>query len=111
MKRLLAVLTAGLLIGACGPSPQNDPIYQALVANPPTQVPAELIPRLRSDRPACEVFNQNKLNQYMTCWWPRGIPKSSAYLAYYRPNPVSPPHPSKLISSGGRPITEHVPFS
>lgn len=109
MKRLLAALTSGLLIGACGPSTQNDPIYQQLKANPPTTIPAKFLPDLRRGQFKCEVFNEGRANQYMTCWFPRGAP-SAAYLSYFGPSPIDPPHPSKLISSGGDPITEFIPF-
>lgn len=97
---LLAVLLA-----ACSPSAENDPIYRALLENRPTEVPARHMARLRRGLASCDIFNQGKLTQYMTCWWPGGRPVSGAGLYYYPPNPLSPPHPSKLIVPGGPKVT------
>lgn len=102
---LLGALTA------CGPSLSNDPIYAALKANPPTTIPAQFLPKLRQGRFACEVFNEGKGNQYMTCWWPSGKPVRSATLSYYGPTPISPPTPSKISVPGGAPITGFLPLT
>jgi hypothetical protein len=99
-----ALFALGLLVSGCSPSPDNDPVYAALKANPPTEIPSKYLPQLRERRSACDVFNEGKPNQqYMTCWFPSGAP-SEAYLAYFAPNPLSPPHPSKLISPGGQTV-------
>lgn len=108
MKRLLAVLTAGLLIGACGPSPQNDPIYQALLANPPTEVPDEFLVDLRNGRSQCKTFNIKRADQYMICWFATGVTRSgrpAMTISYYGPSPINPPSPNQIISQGGLPLT------
>lgn len=116
MKRLLAVLTAGLLIGACGPSPQNDPIYQALLANPPTTIPKNIRPFIRNGQSQCEVFNRDRSDQYMLCWFKvdillaNGTPTRAASVSYYGPSPLNPPDPSKIIARGGRPVGDYVPL-
>ena len=41
--------TMAMVLGltACGPSPENDPIYLLLKANAPTSIPARHLPKLR----------------------------------------------------------------
>ena len=103
--RLLPLCTAfSLALTACGPAPENDPIYQALKANPPTEIPAKHLPKLRRGAVACDVYNEGKSNQYMTCWWPAGIPVSGVLYTYYGPSPLRPPHPSQITVPGGTTI-------
>lgn len=107
-------LSAALALASCGPSPNDDPIYQALLANPPTQVPAKFVPFLRkavASPEACEVFNEGLSNQYMTCWWSSGSPRSAASVKYYPPSPLKPPTPDRLSRLGqGLPVTQFIKF-
>ncbi len=105
MGKIIGFLVALSALTGCGPSPESDPIYQQLKANPPKEIPARHLPRLRRGIPACDVYNEGKANQYMTCWWSAGIgnPTAAAMLSYYRPNPMRPPHPG--MASGMSPGT------
>ncbi len=107
--RLISIITitAALSLSACAQSVANDPVYLALKANPPTSIPARHLPKLRKGRFSCDVFNEGKASQYMTCWWPGGLPSSAAYLSYYSPG-IPRPHPSKIMAPGGQPITEYM---
>ena len=104
MKYVFAFLAA-LGPVACGQGLANDPIYQALLANPPTEIPAQHLPLLRQGRASCDVFEEGTALQYMTCWWPSGIPVSSVTLTYYGPNPLNPPRPDKIAVPGSQTIT------
>lgn len=106
--KLIYSLCAILGLTACAPSPQNDPIYQALLANPPTTIPSEILPRLRSGDDVCTVFNQDQRNQYMTCWWVRGEPPQQAYLAYFPPNLFSPPEPFGIPVHSGTTVSQSL---
>ncbi|WP_143163096.1 hypothetical protein [Roseovarius pacificus] len=110
MKSLI-LLCAALALTACGPRPENDPIYQALLADPPTLIPARHMPKLRGGHVACDVYNEGRSDQYMTCWWPQdGLkPVQSAYLTYYRPSVIRPPTPSMISVPGGAPVVGRVP--
>ncbi len=111
MTRHAALLAILLALAACTSRRENDPVYQQLKANPPTEIPARHLPKLRTGLASCDVYNEgDRARQYMTCWWPGGLPASGAYLAYYRPNPVRPPVPSMLTTSGGWGITEYILF-
>ncbi len=109
MKRWVSFCAVAVLT-ACGPAPENDPIYQALRANQPTEIPAKHLPKLRGGRASCDVYNEGRADQYMTCWWPGGLPSSAAYLAYYGPNPISPPKPSQITVPGGAGVTGFLPL-
>ncbi|GGO53197.1 hypothetical protein SAMN05444398_10158 [Roseovarius pacificus] len=102
MLRRTGVVVVVLALTACGPRPENDPIYQALLADPPTSIPARHMPKLRGRHVACDVYNEGRSDQYMTCWWPSGKPVSSVYLTYYGPSLLLPPHPSRISVPGGR---------
>ncbi|WP_299165773.1 hypothetical protein [uncultured Tateyamaria sp.] len=110
MKISLSILTA-LCLAACGSSSQNDPIYLALKADPPTEIPDRHVAKLRQGRFSCDVFNEGRSDQYMTCWWPQdGLrPVQTAYMSYFGPNPISPPEPSKLVTARGTLIVERIP--
>ena len=112
MKAFLGMLVSLGLV-ACGSSSQNDPIYLALKANPPTSIPDRHLPKLRQGRFSCDVFNEGRSDQYMTCWWPQdGLkPVQTAYMTYFRPNPINPPRPSKIISPDGALISERISVS
>ncbi|MEP5082533.1 MAG: hypothetical protein ABJR46_13845 [Tateyamaria sp.] len=97
-------------LAACGPALENDTVYLALKANPPTSIPAHHLKKLRGGRASCEVFEEGTARQYMTCWWPGGLPTSAAALSYYGPNRFTPPEPSRLFAPGGEPITEFLKF-
>jgi len=101
MKRLLPLGTAfSLALAACGPAPENDPIYRALKANPPTEIPARHLAKLRRGIVSCDVYNENQASQYMTCWWTSGLPPQGAYLTYYGPATPSP-SPTRITAPGG----------
>lgn len=104
LKFALRLMTA-ITLSACGTNSGIDPVYAALVANPPTSIPAKHLARLRKGKASCDVFNKGKPSQYMTCWWPSGIPVSAVALTYYGANPIAPPRPEKLITPGSRTIT------
>ena len=107
MKRLLPICTTFCLaLAACGPAPENDPIYQALKANPPTEIPAKHLPRLRRGAFACDVYNEGQANQYMTCWWPNGS-GTVAYLTYFRGG-LNPPRPESITVPGGTALTGYI---
>ena len=109
MKTVLAIFAA-LSVAACGSSSQNDPIYLALKANPPTSIPDWHLSKLQQGRFSCDVFNEGSSDQYMTCWWPQdGLrPVQTAYMSYFGPNPISPPRPSKIVVPDGALIVERV---
>ncbi|MGJ8627619.1 MAG: hypothetical protein ACSHXB_11735 [Sulfitobacter sp.] len=62
----LIALTA--LLSGCGAHNANDPAFLALKANPPTSIPAKHLPKLRRGIVSCDLFNEGKSSQYMTCW-------------------------------------------
>lgn len=98
MKAFLGMLAALGLV-ACGSSSQNDPIYLALKANPPTSIPPADLAKLRAGKVACNIFNEGEANEYQTCWWPSGRPLGAAQLHFYRPAVRGG------IVPGSRPIT------
>ncbi|MEP1963249.1 hypothetical protein [Tateyamaria sp.] len=106
--------TIGLCIAfglaACGPTLENDPVYLALKANPPTSIPAHHLKKLRGGRASCEVFEEGTARQYMTCWWPQdGLkPVQTAYLTYFPSNSISSPKPSNIIVPDGALIVERI---
>lgn len=109
--RAAAAALAALSVAGCGAPLESDPIYQALKANPPTSVPASKRAELRKGHSNCDVFNEGQPSkQYMLCWWPSGLPAVDAYLGYYSPNPMRPPHPSRLVAPGGEPVTPPIPL-
>ena len=64
---------AALVFAACAAPLDRDPIYLALKARPPTQVPADRQVDLRKGHATCDVFNEGQLiKQYMLCGWPGG---------------------------------------
>ncbi len=96
---------------ACGHGSDNDPIYQQLKANPPTEIPARHVPKLKQGLKSCDVFNEGKLNQYLTCWSPNmGLVKYYATQLYYHPNPLHPPRPDMSFGGSGKPVSQKVPL-
>lgn len=108
--RFSASLLAALALTGCGAAPEKDVIYQALRSSPPTEIPPTHLAKLRRGAVACDVYNQGRVDQYMTCWWPSGLPSSKAYLSYYRPNPVAPPNPAQISVPGGDAVTTYIPI-
>ncbi|MGH1454555.1 MAG: hypothetical protein ACRBBV_15425 [Paracoccaceae bacterium] len=108
MQKITALFALALGLAACGPAPENDPIYQALKANPPTEIPAKHLPKLRRGAFACDIYNEGQANQYMTCWWPadRSDPPV-AVLTYYGPS-LSSPRPEQITVPGGEPVTDFL---
>ena len=104
------VITTAFGLTACATTPENDPIYARLKANPLTEIPPQYLPRLREGNFACDVFNEGRADQYMTCWWPSGLPAQTANLTYYGPNGLRRPHPSNISTPGGKPISERIPL-
>ena len=70
---------------ACSTGSQNDPIFLALKANPPTKVSEKDLKKLRAQRVACNLFNEGTVNEYQTCWFPSGRPTRTIQLFYYKP--------------------------
>lgn len=102
-----AVMTMGLV--ACGPSPENDPVFLALKANPPTEIPARHLPKLRESRSSCDVFNEGQPSEYMTCWLPVGFTEPLvARLRYFGPGLIRP-NREMLGESGGALIAGPLP--
>lgn len=97
MKRLISILAA-FGLGACGTSPENDPIYLALKANPPTSIPDRHLPKLRQGIVSCDVFEEGTARQYMTCWWPAGKPTQAVGLHFY----------SRIVRGGIYPSNKYV---
>ncbi|WP_217996132.1 hypothetical protein, partial [Sulfitobacter donghicola] len=87
MKHPVLAVLAVALVG-CGTAPQNDLIYQQLLANPPTEIPDRHLDRLRQGRFSCDVLNEGQSDQYMLCYRPQdGLrPVQTAYLSYFQPN-------------------------
>ncbi len=111
MKRVCALMALFGLV-ACGPSPENDPIYQQLKANPPTEIPARHLPKLRRGIVSCDVFEEGMPRQYMTCWWTSGWPPSGAYLTYYPPRIGRSPSPERVTVPGGtRVFSGYLPLN
>ncbi len=108
MRHLSVILIAALGLSACAQSVANDPVYLALKANPPTSIPARHLPKLRKDRFSCDVFNEGKASQYMTCWWPAGgsVPHV-AKLTYY-PSGLRKPSPERIGAPGGATISKYL---
>jgi hypothetical protein len=107
MKRWVSFCAAAVLT-ACGTTPENDPIYQALRANQPTEIPAKHLPKLRGGRASCDVYNEGRADQYMTCWWPSGLPVQTASLSYYGAG-LTRPRPENIIAPGGIPVSGRIP--
>ena len=105
---ICALLCAFLGLSTCTAPVANDPIYAALKASPPKAIPAKHLPKLRNGRASCDVFNEGKASQYMTCWWPigRSVPPV-AILTYYGGG-LQRPDPANIIASGGRPVTDYL---
>jgi len=103
------LLAAGILAGlvACGSAPENDTVYQALRANPPTEIPERHLEKLRQGRFSCDVREEGTARQYMTCWWPGS---RTAILTYYGGG-LRRPSPDKIIAPGGKPISSRIPIS
>ncbi len=108
MQKITALFALALGLAACGPATENDLIFHALKANPPTRIPAKHLPRLRRGAVACDVYNEGQASQYMTCWWPasRSTPPV-AYLSYYGGG-FRRPHPDNIIAPGGKPISDYL---
>lgn len=105
------ILSFLAVLATCGSSPANDPVYQALRANPPAAIPDRHLILLRNGRASCDVFKEGTSQQYMTCWWPSSYqPTTSATLSYYGSNPFNPPEPSKLLAPGGLVAVERIDF-
>lgn len=110
LKTILAATMAMGLV-ACGPSPENDPVYLSLKANPPKEIPARHLPKLRKNIPSCDVFNRGQAGEYMTCWLPLASTKPHvAILKYYGPGLIRP-NPEMLYESGGDSLTTYLPIS
>ncbi|GGO53212.1 hypothetical protein SAMN05444398_10153 [Roseovarius pacificus] len=109
MKSLI-LLCAALALTACGPSGKNHPVYKELKANPPTSIPARHLPKLRRGVVSCDVYNEGRADQYMTCWWPSYSIPPVAYLSFYGGG-LLPAHPSHIMSRGGEPVTDYMPFN
>ncbi len=108
MLKYLILFLANSGLTACGP--KNDPRYLALKANPPTQIPAKHLPKLRRGIVSCDVYDEGKASQYMTCWWPaNGSVPPVAALTYYGGG-LRRPHPDNIIAPGGEPITDFLPL-
>ena len=85
VKRVFALIFLTAL-SACGASVENDPIYKQLRANPPTEVPPEVLRQFKKTSQVCTMHNEGKLNQYMTCWYSSGRPARRARLSYIPAN-------------------------
>lgn len=87
-----AAALATLSVAGCGVTPlDRDPIYQELKANPPMEIPARHLPRLRRDRSSCDSFNEGRANEYMTCWLPFALSEPHvAKLKYFGPGLIRP---------------------
>lgn len=106
-KTAAAVL---VVLAGCGLSPKNDPVYLALKANPPKEIPARHLPKLRKNIPSCDVFNEGRLSEYMTCWLPAALSVPHvASLSYYGPGTILP-DPTMLVEAGGNSITGYLPI-
>jgi len=105
MKKIL--LAAGIL-AACGRAPENDPVYQALRANPPTEIPERHLEKLRQGRFSCDVYEEGTAQQYMTCWWPRAG-NTVAYLSYYGGG-LRRPTPDGYVTPGEG-VTGYLPIN
>ena len=84
MKVFWGILTA-LSLASCGIIKQNDSIYQALKANPPTSISSADMVKLRKGWVACTIFNEGEAKEYQTCWFPAGRPLAAAQLYFYSP--------------------------
>jgi len=106
MRNIVFSLLLGSLVGACSSQIDNDPIYQALLANPPVEVPKALLPRVLQRKIGCEVYNQGQPEtQHMVCFFPGGSrPVKDATMGYYAPRPLNPPVPSDVQFPGGKPL-------
>ena len=93
----------------CGVDPEKDPVYQRLKANPPTEIPARHLPKLRRDIVSCDVHEEGTPRQYMTCWWPQSLSvPHMAILTYYGAGNLGRPHPRGVSVPGGEPITDYL---
>jgi len=92
--KIFAVICA-IGLTACGTTVDNDPIYRSLLANPPVSIPAVDLAKLRKGLWSCNVFKEGQPDQYMTCWFPSGLPPSLGHFAYFGPGLVRP-DPSRL---------------
>lgn len=95
-----ALFFAALSVAACVTTKQNDPVFAALKANPPTVVPKADLVKLRAGLVACNVFNKGPRGQYQTCWFPSGKPTRTVQLYYY----------SRVIRGGIYPNNNLVTF-
>ncbi|GLS81323.1 hypothetical protein GCM10007893_21290 [Paracoccus marinus] len=104
-----AVFSAFAISGlvTCGPAPENDPVYLALKANPPSSVPQRHIDKLRHSAVSCDVFNEGQSREYMTCWL--AVNPDYAQLSYFGPGLIKPPK-DMLIEHGGTPLTGFLPI-
>ena len=85
------LVAIALGLAACAVPPERDPIYQALKANPPKEIPARHLPRLRRDRASCDTFNKGHMDEYTTCWLPYGgSDPHVAMLKYFGPGLIRP---------------------
>lgn len=101
----LIIICAALTLAACGPARENDRIYQALKADPPTEIPARHLGKLRRGMFSCDVLNEGRADQYMICYWPQSYkPTKTATLTYYAPNFLRRPKPSMITVRGGASI-------
>lgn len=110
MKLWLTTLCAALALTACGSSSDNDPIYLALKANPPTKIPAKHLPKLRRGIVSCDVYKEGTAGQYMTCWWPAGGSNFATLTYYGAGQGLRRPHPKNIIAPGGKYITGFIPI-
>lgn len=93
MKPAFALVLIAAL-SACGASVDTDPIYKQLRANPPTEVPPEVLSQFKKTSQVCTMHNEGQLSQYMTCWYSSGRPARRAWLSYI---------PSNLLFATGLP--------
>lgn len=63
---------AALVFAACAVPLDRDPIYLALKARPPTQVPADRQADLRKSHATCDVFNEDNRASSTCCAGGRG---------------------------------------
>ena len=106
-----AVFTAVMALGlsACGPPSGTDPVYLALKANPPTEIPARHLPKLRRNIPSCDKPSEGGSVGSMLCWWPsRRSDPHVAMLTYYDRSVL--PSSVRLSAPGGEPISDYPPI-
>ncbi len=84
MLKYMTLLLAALALASCGSGRENDPVYLALKANPPTSIPERDLAKLRAGKAACNLYEEGTANEYQTCWFPSGKPIQTAQLYFYR---------------------------